>query len=228
MQKTNIVSVTEKPYTDVEWLGLVFSEDARMQRHVGFLYRVDEDADPKICELRFHNDLYNGPTRGGLYWVNVNLDQVSKISIASWLEASLADQTNMPYGFSWDGEIFNSQTGEIIPPPLGNGLTCATFVLAVFDCLSLPLVKVDSWQIREDDIQWQQSFLEIMEEKGVPEAHINELRDNVPATRIRPEEVVGAALLESECWPVTFEEAKEQAILILQDIQVMKNKNRYP
>jgi hypothetical protein len=222
MRKTNLKSSDEEPYDRVDWLGLIVKEYNPSQRHVGFLYKEVEEGPAKFCELRFHHELYVGASSSGMNWIDIELNETDKISLAGWIEATLSDQVNMPYGFDWDGQVFDSETDQMIDPPIGKGLTCASFIVAVFKNYGHEVLDPATWTERQDDIAWQKSFVEIMRKKGVPKEHIDALELDIPSIRVRPEEVAGAATLsEDGHWPATFDAALAQAQLIIEDIRTI-------
>jgi hypothetical protein len=95
-----------------------------------------------------------------------------------------------------------------------HGLTCATFVLAVFHQAGLPLVRYDSWPVnRPGDAEWQESIVNLLERTGAAPEHIAKVKTEIGAVRYRPEEVAGAAT--SVSIPAEFPSASERAQEIL-------------
>ena len=99
----------------------------------------------------------------------------------------------------------------------GDGLTCATFVMAIFREFGIELLDTSNWPVRGTDLLWLSktiSFLETWGEKeraegrGDPDLpdHISALRNSATALRFRPQEVAGAAW--SEMHPIDFQTAE--------------------
>ncbi len=224
MRKTSLRSNKEADYSSVDWLGLFIREYYGGQRHVGFLFKIDDNDPPMFCEQRAHFDLQVREAASDSSWTDIRLDEVSKKSVATWIYASLLHESQMPYGFDWKGEVFDDETGAIIQPPPGKGLTCASFVLAVLKNQGFDLIDATSWEMRHEDEQWEKSMITLLETFGAPKSHIEALKEDVPAKRVRPEEVVGASLQEHpDEWPVDFDTAVAQADLILSDLHSIMN-----
>lgn len=84
------------------------------------------------------------------------------------------------------------------------GLTCASFVLAVFEAVGVDLVEYLPWEKGPKDEAWQHW---ITKEIGKDDAgHAQRLAEQIPALRYQPYQVFGASLAGSI--PVDFEEAE--------------------
>jgi hypothetical protein len=120
---------------------------------------------------------------------------------------------SIPYGFSPYSGYFNPK-GEIGPKAAGWGLTCATFILAVFDLAGVQLVRGQSWPEREEDREWQRRMITQLALRQTasptPPSHVKEMRRDVGEKRFRPLEVAGAAAANT--YPVEFPAANAAAI----------------
>jgi hypothetical protein len=68
-------------------------------------------------------------------------------------------------------------------------LTCASFVLAVFDAAGLRLAEYSSWpEQRAGDAEWQQFIMKQLEESGAGAEHMALVRKEMGAIRYRPED----------------------------------------
>lgn len=145
-----------------------------------------------------------------------------------------ANSKGLPYApgrlgkFDSDGSF---QLGDGV-----HGLTCATFVLAVFEHAGLPLVDVSSWPQRSEDQKFRELIVEALQRdlaklrqkleiytlEGVAERvsstrarvehlehHIEVLRSAPVSARFRPEEVAAASSLD-DC-PAPFGRVTERA-----------------
>jgi hypothetical protein len=100
----------------------------------------------------------------------------------------------IPYGFGSAVGCFDPVTLEYLYGPSQFGLTCATFVLGVFSCCGIELVKCDSWPAgREDDVPWQRSIVEMLKSQNADPEHIRHIEADIGTVRVRPEEVASAA-----------------------------------
>lgn len=114
------------------------------------------------------------------------------------------------YALAYGGTTFDV-SGRVVLGANARGLTCATFVLALFKYFEIELVEEASWPVRTTD---DRKFLEQVKQFTKPE-HFAILKSEVDARcrRIRPEEVLGAcACLDL---PANFEAARLHAEAIL-------------
>jgi hypothetical protein len=148
------------------------------------------------------------------------LDEDSRRLIACAIAESIANKKPpISYSTSYDGgEYFDNGTLNYNRSCNGEGLTCATFVMAVFKALGFDLVQCDTWQEREDDKVWKRHIASCLEQWGretgedVTE-HISVIRNNVDGIRFRPEEVAeGVIDLRA---PLEFSDAQDTGKLIL-------------
>jgi hypothetical protein len=117
------------------------------------------------------------------------------------------------YALGFGGTTFDV-SGRVVLGPNARGLTCATFVLALFKYFGIELVDEPSWPVRTKD---DRKFLRQVAPFTKPE-HLAILESEVDAgcRRIRPEEVLGAcAIVEL---PATFEATRCHAEEILSRI----------
>jgi hypothetical protein len=132
----------------------------------------------------------------------------------------------VPYAFSPPNDCFDSVTWEFIFGPTRLGLTCSTFVLAVFHTARLPLVDYSSWPVnRPGDSEWQQRIVSLLKGRA-PEAHVEAVSREVGSARFRPEEVAGAATVNP--LPASFELAAERGEQILELLQTQERNETRP
>jgi hypothetical protein len=94
--------------------------------------------------------------------------------------------------------------------PGAKGLTCATFILAVFNSVGVKLVDEEGWPIRQDE---DRRFLEVVRNFATSE-HLALLEQeiNEGCKRIQPQEVLGACAC---ALPATFDASCEAGAQIL-------------
>ncbi|MCA9685235.1 MAG: hypothetical protein KC457_23840, partial [Myxococcales bacterium] len=120
------------------------------------------------------------------------------------------EKREFPYALRFEGTSF-AANGTLLLAPTARGLTCATFILAVFKAIGLDMVNEQSWPVRDDE---DRRFLEAIRSQATPE-HVaileREIEDGV--RRIRPDEVAGAAMIE---WPAEFGPTRAQADIVVE------------
>lgn len=119
------------------------------------------------------------------------------------------EEHGLPYGLRYDATTF-TQTGEL---RLGHdevGLTCATFVLAVFRSGGIELLRCAEWVERPDDIDRQRALVAMLrDDPSVPPSHVDAIDREVRSLRYRPTEV--AAACEVLTLPCSFADATRGA-----------------
>jgi hypothetical protein len=109
----------------------------------------------------------------------------------------------IPYALSQPNDFFDPTTGELLLGPNKVGLTCTTFVLAIFKACNINLVDFSSWEIRQDDEEWKSFILEQLQsevDKGrATQEHIQAVRADMSGARFRPAEVMAASFTPPEC-----------------------------
>ncbi|MCC7337869.1 MAG: hypothetical protein IT422_22505 [Pirellulaceae bacterium] len=204
---------TEKHVNNLRYVAVIIGEPASDQRHAGIAYRVDETASFQFLHLAWHRDLRRQDSLAPHYcWVDPNVNAKRLKQVAGICEdiayANLMEQ--IPYSFGTPVSAFDEMTKKFLLGPTTTGLTCASFVLAVFERAQLRLARYAGWATPDfEDIQWQQKVLENLRKiPGVSAEHINVVEREVgTSVRYRPEQVAGAAAIWNQR-PVKYRRAK--------------------
>jgi hypothetical protein len=220
----------ERPFDAVKYLGVVvravdsIDPAASFGLHSGFLYKLDGQP-PRLNHLAWHFDLRDEPAVDDKYlWADTGLDERNSQVIAAWLTDRRERPSMIPYGLDAQGACFDKETQDFLPPPLGKGLTCATYMQAVLKHLGFILLDEATWPAdRAEDASWQVAVVDVLRKTGAAEDHINALASDVGSKRLRPAEVVGAATVTSGSWPVAFDRASAIAQTIILDVQAAMN-----
>ena len=139
--------------------------------HIGLLCKDVSGKALRFIHLAFHEDLREeDDTSKCFQWVEAKIEEEQADVVAA--QARLIYRINgaggIPYGFSPYGGYFGAK-GEIRWSAPGNGLTCATFVLAVFDRGGIALVKGETWpSSRAGDKEFQRKMVD--EIRSIPKA----------------------------------------------------------
>lgn len=213
----------ERPFNDVRALGVAvrsvpaLSPDDQYGLHSGLLYKIDGGF-PRISHLAWHFQLKDDPVADPYLWADVGLDTNNSRIIAAWLALRQTSPSNIPYGIDAAGSCFDKTTREFLPPPLGKGLTCATYIVAVLKSLGFPLLLEDTWPTdRASDHSWQRAVIDTLKNTGAGEDYVDAAQKDVGAKRYRPAEVVGSATRAP--WPVAFQDAAALASAVIADVQ---------
>jgi hypothetical protein len=181
------------------------------QKHIALAYRAD-NSKVMLLHLGWHQALYHHEWHGKYQWLEVRgLDRELQETFADWavLVAEASPGTPIPYSIIFHpGQNFDVR-GHFINQNDGSGLTCATFLLALFSDYNLPLIDIDSWpESRNGDLKWVRKILkklrdEVLYNRLPPWAWIEQAKRRHMLKRFRPEEVfVTAAMYSGE--PLKF------------------------
>lgn len=167
--------------------------------HIGVLYRVNQFESVRILHLGHHDGLASDtPTSAYVCWVRPTLEVDRARAVAALCRRIWKQNRSgrVPYGFSSPNDFFD-MSGRVLKGRAKVGLTCASFVLAVFAAANLPLVKIETWpaagrkdMLRQKKLLGAQLALMSAEHAGRVSAEIGNFR-------YHPLEVAGAATAES-------------------------------
>ena len=187
------------------------------QLHCGILYKLD-DAPVRMAHLAWHFDLRDEAAPSDYFWTEVNLDETNRRVLAAFASVIGSNEGGIPYGLDAAGAAFDRGTGEYIDPPIGKGLTCATFVVAVFGSYGFDLLNEDSWPNRECDTAWQEKIVGNLQANGASAEHIDAIRSDIGAKRFRPEEICRRFAGMAD-WPVQFADIRPIAEAIREQVR---------
>lgn len=203
----------ERQITSLRHVAVVIGEPSHDQRHTGIVFQVDANAAHLFMHLAWHNDFRLQNRIGSNYcWVDPNVPTARLRQVAAICEdiAHANQHGQIPYSFGSPISAFDEQTKEFLVGPTNTGLTCASFVLAVFERAQLRLTHYGGWSSPDsDDIRWQEMVVEVLRStSGVTPEHIRIVeQETATSVRYRPEHVAGAAAIRGRR-PVKYISAK--------------------
>jgi hypothetical protein len=215
-------AVSEKPISEMSGVAVAIYKN---RGHIGLLYTEEVWISPdlpvryaiKLLHLCLQHPLVNDTdTSGCAFWVTpaIEPDQSDLISEYCQLVYERNRGNVIPYGFGpFEGAFDDS--GVLSNDASQWGLTCASFVLAVFHRSGIPLINWNDWPVREDDVPDMEYLIRLLRERTDATAeHVNRQAKLVAGgqRRFRPLEVAGAA--SSADRPIGFNEAVRLAGLI--------------
>ena len=190
--------INEVPVDEQLPVIVMIGEPIPNQRHIGILHR-ESDASPKFLHLAWHCILQNEsdiPDYMRL-WTTPSVEPVRLRLVAALcrLVWRKNESDGIPYAFSSPANTIDATSGAVLLGPSRFGLTCATFVLALFDAVGIRIAQYATWpQDRQGDIEWQTQIIASLLSRAAPE-HIEHLQSEVGAARFRPEEVAASAAI---------------------------------
>lgn len=209
---------TSHPFENVDGLGTAIRLfESSPQAHVGLVYK-GANSEPRILHFAEHLDVRDdAPPSGNYRWAQIALNKPNRKVVAALCTAlakRVGDESfEVPYGFKYTGDYF-TPTAEYVGVGIGNGLTCATFILAIFRTFDIELLKVDEWEARElsqEDFDFQRKQLDYLKSKYPKVAAAAGIHFGAP--RYRPEEVVAGSICGQP--PIGLKEAVRIGMKVL-------------
>ena len=211
-----VFAASLRPFSEVKHVAVAIGQTGAGQYHIGLIHREAAAPDVLCLHLAWHCRLMNEPASSLVsHWIDMptpsrRAQQVAARCRQIW---KANGKSSIPYGFSHPSDSFDSVSGRFLLGPTRHGLTCASFVLAVFHFAGIPLADYATWPTgRSSDREWQESVVQLLQSRAAPE-HIAAVTEEVGAVRFRPDDVAGAA---TQVPPVTFEVANSLGIRIVE------------
>lgn len=167
------------------------------QLHTGVVYRLNRDR-VQMLHLQFHHALVNDSVGSDYFMVECDFieERLQAVSaVCRRIARRYESGKSVPYGLTPPNDAIDALTGQYLLGPDDTGLTCATFVLAIFQSAELPLIDLKSWPPADQwDRRWQRWIAGMLLQHTADKDHANAVLDEVGAGRIRPEHVAAAAI----------------------------------
>lgn len=189
------------------------------QRHVGLVFKNGLNQ-TKFLHLRWHSDLCCEPMPTRYIWMESPLDPITKIHMATYCQTIFEQNSldGIPYSIFFDDEPF-TETGKYNREKKSSGLTCSTFIMAVFQRQGLDIIDLDRWKHKQDDKVWQKQIIQLLRStKHTEQAKLLAKRFRKykkTIARFRPEAVAAAAALPNP--PYVAEKITEESKLLVKE-----------
>jgi len=190
----------------------IVARTPRGNLHAGVLFRAAGDG-AEALHLGWEDRLHSGWEWTGL-WAVPDAEPEKLRSVAAVcrrVRTRFERDPRFPYGVMFGADGFDEDGALLVVPP-ARGLTCATFVLAVFQTAGVVLAVYETWPVRPD---LNAEFLDTIgpicrDYPGLYETLEAEV--SAGCVRFLPEEIVGACRCKV---PATFEAARAAADAVL-------------
>jgi hypothetical protein len=199
--------------TPIAGIAIGVTDPERRQLHIGVVH-ADTGAVPHLLHLAFHADLHNEPLNAQpepVYQVLTVLGDPVRLSAFSAACRRIhkvnrrhsGNWVSVPYGVYLDPATTIDSAGGVKIGPAGAGLSCATFVMKVFESTGISLLREDTWRPRASDLVWHDHIVGILQTYrggSVPREHVERVRREIGCARFRPEEVAVSLRLPRPTW----------------------------
>ena len=214
-----LYSSQQRSFSEIRHVAVVIAVVRQGQQHAGILHKEETLDEVLLAHLAWHNQLKNSEPKDAYLWIDPPIPTLRARQVAARCRQILrANKRGIPYAFSAPNDSFDDETGSFLFGPTRAGLTCASFVLAVFDSAGIRLANYATWpQQRDGDLEWQQFIIEQLEEDGADAEHVAFVRNEIGAVRYRPEDVAGCAAADQ--LPCRFDVAEPLSEEILKQLE---------
>ena len=177
--------------------GAIVTRD-KGQKHVVFIHQ-NPQPEPWLLHLAWHQILRHQPWDGNYHWVGLSqIDLEVQEAFSDWarIVAHASQDSPIPYSVVFSPSSNFDADGHYIDRRDGTGLTCATFILAMFADFGMPLLRVETWpKSRPGDFTWLRKILKHLRNVIGPSDFLEQVARRHDLKRFRPEEVTAAAML---------------------------------
>ncbi len=191
--------------------------------HIGLGYFHAKEG-PKVLHLAWHRDLKNDRIPDDLLtcWgaLPLPLPPLASKQVVAFVRSVAAKGPSINYGIDFVAAkgAFNTN-GSYKPPRGSDGLTCATFVLEILRACSVDLLKTQTWEASEENIDWGNRVCAELAKKD-PE-HAGAVKQNVTGLRVRPYEVAAAAQCNRSSWAMDFHAVQEPSKVLITSLNAL-------
>jgi len=191
--------------------------------HVGVAHQfAEEDPGLHLLHLAFHHDLRHerlGDAQFAQYLLLVpHVHQTRLEFLATRCRQVARRLPRIPYGFRMQLDATFDRAGEYRVAD-DRGLTCSTFVIALFRAAEIKLIDEQTWRQREQDIKRHKELLNFLRRRADPD-WIHRVEADVETMRVRPEETAGCCLATQ--LPVSFLEAMQLGQRVLERLAAQR------
>ncbi len=218
-----VFAPSERPFHEIQGAAIAITSVDEDQRHVGILHKEQSSGQVLLLHLAWHLALKAGPPKACYAWVDPPIHEARGRQVAARCrQVFRANERRLPYAFSPPNDCFDPVTGKYLFGPTRHGLTCATFVLAVFQSAGIRLVDDTTWpRSRQGDDEWREKILAALRNPQITrpvasKEHLAAIQREADLVRFRPEDVAGAAA--TDFVPASFEDVRPHAEEILQKL----------
>lgn len=141
---TRIHRARERAFRHIDYAAVAIKSIDDDQRHIGIIYRSEQPQELRLLHLAWNYSLANGVPDDSFLWIDAGIPKLRAMQLAARCrQVFRANGRFIPYGFSPPTDCFDADTAVHL---FGNGdaetgLTCASFVLAMFEYSRLRLIR---------------------------------------------------------------------------------------
>lgn len=200
---------------DFEQLGVAVRRNSLNLVHVGLLYKLPNEI--RLCHLAANYALIDAHAGEDYLWDKAGLPILDQEALSAYIRLVIdMNGRKIPYRFGYDGIYFDEVGRYIRNDEDGTGLTCATFIMALYKVMDLELLAEATWRSRPEDDEEIRLTVELMRiDAGTAGATV--AAPPAGHIRFRPEEVAFGVTFNPA--PVDFSTAEPAGRVIRQMVR---------
>jgi hypothetical protein len=146
-----VYNAAQRPFDEINGVAVAITATAPDQRHVGIFHK-DESGNVMLLHLAWHFILKNSTPKLTYAWIDSPINPARARQVAARCrQVYRANPRGLPYAFSPPNDCFDADQSNYLFGPTRHGLTCATFVVAVFQTAGIRLLKDETWPASRPD-----------------------------------------------------------------------------
>ncbi|OBP16044.1 hypothetical protein A5320_01030 [Rheinheimera sp. SA_1] len=205
----------------------IWLQDCGNHRHIAFLLKCTDEYGG--AHVLLHQPMHNTPLLDVPNYDQFDSVILTALSSMSQIELDALSVQLHAFGtFNTDGIPYSIlfrqakyfEGAKFIRTAAGEGLTCATFVLATLESLGVDLIDESSFKPRVEASGWPWGLLNWLKVKfrtGLEHFNI-QVKEIEHIVRFRPEEVAAAAAVYSNGEPLKMLDAERHGIVVLNNM----------
>ena len=211
----------ETGFDQVDDVGYAFRRPGGQQYHVGILYKSGDQVRLRHqCDhLETRDEIAGHPSD---LWTDIAAIKATNKAIIAARLAKVGGDT-VPYGVGYksDKGYIDKRTLKYCLTTPGDGLTCATYIVAILEALGYAPFDHTNWLPTINDVVWQANILGLMagahSDAG---AHFAAEQANIGAPRYQPEHVVASGVPAE--WPLSQVAANDLGVVAKSEYNRMR------
>lgn len=205
----------------------IWLQDCGNHRHIAFLLKCADEYGG--AHILLHQPMHNKPLLDVPDYSQLDSVILTALSSMSEIELDALSVQLHAFGtFNADGIPYSVIFEQVpyfegsifIRKAAGEGLTCATFILATLDSLGVDLIDESSFEPRIETSGWPWGLLNWLKAQfrtGLEHFNI-QLKEIKNIARFRPEEVAAAAAIYSHGAPLKMRDAERHGMVVLDNM----------
>jgi len=186
----------------IEWFEAFVAFTKRGNLHAGLLLREESGG-----IVAYHQAWNNITTyqrladfikdyRSGVVTARPIMKPVRLRAAAKWCVLNAASGEQYAYALQLDPNAYIDERGKLVSDS-ANGLSCVTFVLAIFKSLGIGAIDLSGWPERSEDAVLHRYVVHSLRdsmnrnEPGFSAEYVSRVSGEIGCIRVRPEELIG-------------------------------------